>query len=452
MVPGVALSRWTMSYFALALLCLIGAEALMTLGVGYPTAPIIAPDTLIVVHLVAIGWLSLLLCGALFQFVPVLVARRLHSNDLTLPTLVCLVLGLALLLFGFRQLAGGAGPGWSLLPYGGALLVLGFALALYNLGRTLWSARPLTLPARFVTVGLVSLAATALFGLAFTLVLGGATASMPLAQVAALGVPLHIVAGLGGWLTFTAMGVSYRLLAMFMLAPELDGTTTRGALRLGAAALTVAILGGLALIWSGLGLGWALLAAGLLALGALALYGRDIARLYRERKRRIIELNSRMAAVALVHLAAAVLLGIVLTVTGMLGRHVGALLFLVAFGWLSGLGLAKLYKIVAFLTWLECYGPVLGRATAPRVQDLVVEPRALRWFALYFIAVDGSVLAQLANAPTIARVGVAAMLIATAAIAAELVRIRRLADVDRATRLPDGAHQPRLLVSAIENG
>lgn len=441
-----------MSYFALALLCLIGAEALMIAGIGYPSAPITAPDTLIVVHLIAIGWLSLLLCGALFQFVPVLVARRLHSNDLALPTLVCLGLGLAFLLFGFHQLDSDAGPSWSLLPYGGMLLVLGFALALYNLGRTLWNARPLTLPARFVTVGLASLAATVLLGFVFTLVFSGATASTPLAELVAFGVPLHIAAGLGGWLTFTAMGVSYRLLAMFMLAPELDGATTRGALWLGAAALTVAILGGVALIWSGMGPNWALAAAGLLALGALALYGRDIARLYRERKRRVIELNSRMAAVALAHLAVAVLVGAVLAVTGTLGRYVGPLLFLAVFGWLSGLGLAKLYKIVAFLTWLECYGPVLGRVAAPRVQDLVVEPRALRWFAIYFAAVDGTALALLANVSVIARIELAAMLIATIAIAAELVRIRRLVDVQRAARLPDGAHQPRLLVSMVEKG
>ena len=41
---GVALSRWTMSYFATALLALIVAEGLMLAGIGYPHAPIAAPE------------------------------------------------------------------------------------------------------------------------------------------------------------------------------------------------------------------------------------------------------------------------------------------------------------------------------------------------------------------------------------------------------------------------
>jgi len=451
-MTGVTLSRWSMSYFALAVLCLLGAEALMALGVGYPAADMAAPETLVLVHLVAIGWLSLLMCGALFQFVPVLVARPIHSNGLALPTLVCLVTGLALLLTGFLQLGGGAGPAWSLLPWGGALLGLGFALALWNLGRTLWAAHPLALPARFVTAGLACLVATALLGLSFTLVFGGASSAPPLLALTAEGLPLHVVAGFGGWLTFTAMGVSYRLLAMFMLAPELDGASTRWAFRLGVAALAVGIIGGTLTIWLGVDPAGMLLVAGLLGMIALSLYGWDITQLYRQRKRRRIELNSRMASFALGNLAAAALLGIILAATGTLADHSGALLFLIAFGWLSGLGLAKLYKIAAFLTWLECYGPVLGKVDAPRVQDLVVEPRAACFFMLFHAVIWVGTLALLAGAPLLFRVSAIVLLLATGAIAAELIRIRRLADVRRAIRLPQGVRQPRLLVSMVRQG
>lgn len=444
---GVTLSRWTMSYFAVALGSLLMAECLMAGGYGFPGAPIAAPQTLVVVHVVAIGWLSMLLCGALFQFVPVLVAKPLYSNFLPLPTLVLLCAGLLGLLCGFLQLAGTIEFGVSLLPIGATLLALGFAFALWNLGRTLWDARPLGLSARFVIVGLASLVAAAGLGIIFAFVLGGATAETRLTAVTAAGLPLHVIAGLGGWLTITAMGVSYRLLAMFMLAPEREGASTRGALYLTTAAVAVAVIGGLIAICNGAGLGTILTIAGLLAFVAFALYGSDMLYLYRARKRRLIELNSRMVGIAVANLAASVILALILAAAGILGRYVGAVVFLVAFGWLSGLGLAQLYKIVAFLTWLECYGPVLGKAQTPRVQDLVIETRASKWFILYFVAVWAGTVVLLTGLAWAFQVTVGIMLIATAGIVAQIVRTRRLADVANTLRLPQGAHRPRLLLS-----
>ncbi|TAL77943.1 MAG: hypothetical protein EPN75_12225 [Beijerinckiaceae bacterium] len=446
-MTGVTLSRWTMSYFAAALAALIAAECLMAAGYGYPAAAIGAPETLVLVHIVALGWLSLLMCGALFQFVPVMIAKPLYSNMLPLPTLACLLAGLAALLLGFLQLAGVVTQGAPLLAIGAVLLGLGFSLVLWNLGRTLWAARPLPLPSHFVIVGLCSIGATAIFGIVFAFVLSGVTAYPHLVDVATMGLPIHIIAGLGGWLTFTAIGVSYRLLAMFMLAPELKGPTTRGAFYAGASALALIIIGGATAICLHGSLTVILSIGGLLGLAAMALYGTDILHLYRARKRRKIELNSRMAAVALGNFAATAALIIILLVFGALERNIAAVVFFVAFGWLSGLGLSKLYKIVAFLTWLECYGPVLGKTATPRVQDLVVEHRAIRWFVLYFLGVWSATAALLLAQPSAFRVAVAVMLVATAGIIVQLVRTRRLADVQAALRLPAGVRQPRLLFS-----
>jgi hypothetical protein len=448
---GVALSRWTMSYFALALVSLVAALSLMAIGYGYPNSPAGAPQTLIVVHLVAIGWLSFLMCGALFQFVPVLVAKPLYSNFLPLPTLFSVGCGLLALLLGFLQLTGMLNDvGVGLLPLGAMLLGVGFTLLLWNLGRTLWAARPLILPARFVVAGLCSLAAAAGLGIGFALVLGGATAEAHVAALTGFGLPLHVIAGLAGWLTFTAMGVSYRLLAMFMLAPELDGPTTRATFYVGATALTVAIVGGVGAICNQMSLTAILAVAGILGLGTLALYGRDMIQLYRLRRRRSIELNSWISAVALANLAASAFLGLVLVLAGALDHEIGALLFLASFGWLSGIGLAQLYKIVAFLTWLECYGPVLGRTQTPRVQDLVVERRAWKWFVFYFLAVWAGTAALLADQTTAFQGSAAAMLAATIGITTQIVRTRRLADVKAASRLPQGARRPRLLFSFSE--
>ena len=379
---GAGISRWTMSYFAMALVWLFVALVLMVAGFGFPAAHLASPDTLILVHVVCIGWLSVAMCGALFQFVPVLVAKPLFSEKWALPALGLLTAGLASLLAGFLGL-GGRLPAWLwLLPVGAVLLIAGFGLVVVDLGLTAW-LRPVG-PARFVLAGLASLCATAAFGAIFAFAHAGWAGSIG-ESILATGVPLHAIAGLGGWLTLTAMGVSYRLLSMFMLSPDVDDRKSNMTLAAGALAVAVAVVGGILAIRLFSGLNVVLSVVGALGLATIVLYGRDVIGIFNGRKRRQLELNTRMAVLSFASLAGAALLGVVLVLTGAFVAHVGAFVFLAVFGWLSGLVLAKLYKIVAFLTWLETYGPVMGRAPTPRVQDLVSEARASKWFVIYYV-------------------------------------------------------------------
>jgi len=439
---GASISRWTMSYFAMALAWLFLALTLMMAGVGYPAAEVASPDTLVLVHTVCIGWLSLAMCGALFQFVPVLVAKPLFSEHWTLPALVLLTAGLVSLLAGFLSLGGRLPPVLWLLPLGAVLLLAGFGLVVVDLGLTA-RLRP-TGPARFVLTGLASLCATVAFGTVFAFALAGWAGSEGNALLAA-GVPLHAIAGLGGWLTLTAMGVSYRLLSMFMLSADVDDRQSCMTLGAGALAIGIAVAGGILAIGLASGLSAVLSIAAAFGLACAALYGRDIAGIFRTRKRRQLELNIRMAALSFASLAATALLGIAFIVTDAFAAQVGAFAFLAIFGWLSGLVLTKLYKIVAFLTWLETYGPVMGRAPTPRVQDLVAEGRATKWFVIYYVAVWSGTLMLIAGEPHAFRAAAAAMTVGVAGIVREVIRIRRLADVADPVRLPGGAVAPHLL-------
>ncbi|UDF32419.1 UNVERIFIED_ORG: hypothetical protein LHK14_21695 (plasmid) [Roseateles sp. XES5] len=442
-MPGATLSRWTMSYFAAACLMLLAGQGLMVAGYGYPAASIGAPETLVLVHVLVIGWLSLLMAGALLQFVPVLIARPLVGGRFAAPALILLLGGLGFLIAGFIGLSGTLDLPLALLPLGGTLLLSGFGLIAGLLAATLWQAHPLPLPARFVALGLAALAGTVLVGFAFTLALSGLAESDALTQLVANGLSLHAMLGLAGWLTITAVGVSYRLLAMFLLAPETERRSSRAAWWIAALAIGLAAAAIPAVLFSLSGS--ILLAVALvLSLAAMLLYGGDVMHLYRARKRKQAELNIRATFPAFVSLAVSIALLNLPAVRA--GEGMAAAVYLLVFGWLTGLGLAQLYKIVAFLTWLEAYGPVLGRAPVPRVQDLVAENRGRILFFVYYSAVAAATLALAVGAPGYFRGAVGLQLVSTLALMREFVRARRLTVVPAATRSPAGMVRPHLFL------
>jgi hypothetical protein len=425
MVWGTSLSRWTMTHFAVALAALLLAEALMTAGYAYPAVDLQAPLGFVAIHLVVLGWLSLLMLGALYQFVPVITGKPLWSQRLALAALLAIVGGLAGMAIGFLGLAGIGPDAAPWLPAGGILVVTGFGLAALNLGTTLWRGRPLPLPAQFIAAGVFFLLVTGSLGLIFACALTVAHAPGWTLTFLAHGVPLHVAAGFGGWFTLTAMGVSYRLLSMFMLAPEDGRWTGRWAFRLSFAGLATAVIAGL---FDAGGERAAMLATDIGEITAglgFALYITDMVRLYRTRRRRLLELNSKAAAAALGFFVIAVTCFAIIQSAGRTADLIGPVGYIFVFGWLSGLGLSQLYKIVPFLTWLERFGPRMGKGPVPRVQDLVSEKRAGPWFVLYFLAVLAAATAIGAAAPMAARLAIAAQLVATGLIASELWRARR---------------------------
>ncbi|WP_273729280.1 hypothetical protein [Brucella gallinifaecis] len=442
---GNALSRWTLSYFAASLFFLIMGTALMAGGFGYPFHDLRAPETLIVVHIIAIGWLSLLMCGALLQFVPVLVAKPLQWSTIGLPALIILLMGLCGLIVGFGGMSGIADlPLW-LLPLAAMFLMFGFALIIGMLSKTLWGARPLTLPARFVSVGLVCLSFVTVLGSLFTLLLSGMLKQDFLLEIASSGLPAHAILGLGGWITFTAMGVSYRLLTMFMLAPETKKRTTHLVWMTGSIALALVAFAAF-FVNSGYVRFDIAMAIGLvLGVTSIGLYGRDIHSIYSQRKRKSIELNSAASIPAYAAMLISLPVGIALVWIGRTDGLIAALVYLFTFGWLTGLSLAQLYKIVPFLTWLECYGPLMGKVLTPRVQDIVMEDRAKRWFCVYHAGVIIAVVALIAQHTTLFRLGSALNLIAILALSSHFVRARRLTDVPEAMKLPNVVALPNLI-------
>ncbi|MGH8279234.1 MAG: hypothetical protein ACRETQ_06685 [Gammaproteobacteria bacterium] len=420
------LSRWTLLFFGCALVNFVAAQALMLAGVSWPFQPMFASGTLIVVHLLTLGWLLLLMLGALFQFIPVITSNILPSQRLELVTLGAVEAGLLLMICGFIGLGLGNAAIARCLPVGGALVIVGVLVACYDIGVPLLQAKPMTLPARMVSTGLVFLLVTITLGLLFALTINLPALAAPLGKLLASGVGYHALAGLGGWFTLTAMGVTYKLVPMFTLAPEERGLVGELVDALATAGFALALIFGLLGIWVAAPAvhlvelaGYALVAV------AVGIYLWDIVRIYRTRRRKLIELHNKAAVGAFVALGACVLMAVVLLGLQRFTQQVAIFVFLVMFGWLSGLGLTQLYKIVPFLAWLGMFGTRLGRGPVPRVQDLVDENHSYPWFIVYFAGVALAVIAAFAGEREyFFRTGLGLSLLATLGLAVEYWRAR----------------------------
>jgi hypothetical protein len=186
------------------------------------------------------------------------------------------------------------------------------------------------------------------------------------------------------------------------------------------------------------------------SLAALGLYAVDLHAIYHARRRPKLELNSLASIAAF----AALFIGAgwfgVAAVVGRLSSDIVGIVYLLGFGWLTGLGLAKLFKIIPFLTWLECYGPILGRVPTPRVQDLVSESRGRRWFLLFHAGVLLSTLALALDQPLLFRAGAGLQFGASLALVAEFLRMRRLMELAPDKRLPGGATRPNFFLPSLQ--
>ena len=428
---GKALSRWTLAWFASALAFLLAALVLGAWGLAGP-GRWSGAGALAVVHLFAIGWLSQMMLGSLIQFVPVLTARALILPRLALPGLILCSLGALALAAGFLALEGW--PTGILLMAGPVLLGLGFALTAAMLGGTLIAAQAWrTQDGAMLCLALLALPVLWGTGAGMAWAFEGATWGTALLPD---GLPLHILLGAGFWLTLAAMGVSYRLFPMFLIAPDGGSPLRRAALILAGIALAL-LMAGLGTLLAG-GNPWPLAWACALACTlATALYLAEIRRIWRSRRAPRPEVNMAWSRVALAFLALAAALAIPALTLG--GPWAEAAVFLALVGWLSTLTLAQMVKITSFLTWIQVFAPLIGRAPVPMVHDLTDARAAGRALALWVAGVATGTLALAVQSPALFETATLALLLAALLHGRELIAIRRLrhlSDKMRPAKMP----------------
>jgi len=289
------------------------------------------PATLATTHLVVVGYLGQVMCGALLQMLPVMVGSRVPavrwSGGLSHGLLVLGALGLA---------AGLGGGGADRLALGASAAGLGWLVLLVGFFIALARARGEPGTRRALSAAVLALALTLVLGLLLAANLLGWLRLEDFTRW----VDTHVAWGLLGWVGLLILGVALQVIPLFFVTQPYPPLLRAWLVPM---LLLILLLGSLAVI-----LGWDELAGALLTLLVLGFVGFALLTLVilarRERRRQDPTLLHWWAALlALCGAALSWILAAPPTLTGVL--------LLAGVG--LGLPAGMLFKITPFLAWFH---------------------------------------------------------------------------------------------------
>jgi hypothetical protein len=292
------------------------------------------PRPLAVTHTFTLGWVSLMMIGVLYQYVPALTKRPLGLPALAPFQVGLFVAGVVGLVSHFWLGATDA-TAWS-----AAMIAVSVLLFAAEIGPSLLRAERWDATVLGIGVALLCFVATALLGFLFAL--DKAWSFLPGSVLTNIAGHAHL--GLLGWITLTICAVSYRMVAAFLLPTEVFPVSARRQIALlsgAVVALAVTLMWRTNWVWP----------FALAVLAAMGWYGLIIGRLLRTR-RMPVDWSICHVFAALAHLAAAAVCGMLLLLSV---DPVGA----------SGNRLAVAYGLFLLIGWTSNFIVGVGSRMLP---------------------------------------------------------------------------------------
>lgn len=412
-MQGTPSLRLPGEHFAAALVFLsVGAIGLIWIAPELSAGLYLSPHVAGVTHCFTLGWLSMTIFGALYQLLPVALGVSIRSERAGHVSFWTFAPGVALF-------ASGVAFSSLMLRYIGiALISVGVLCLVINVGLSLRRAVKRDVVWAAITI--------ALSFLTLTLVLGALLAEnlhagfLGNSRVQVLAAHLHIA--LLGWVLVMIVGISHRLLPMFLLAHNADTRWTRRALT--GLAVGVPVLGcGLAvnhripyvtLPWIGL----------LLVEGGIACFLIQAVLFFKTRKRPRLDAGLRHAATALIFLAATAALAPLVLISGVEHRNLDtAYVLLGVLGGLTLYVIGQFYKVVPFLAWMARFRDDMGKKRVPTVAQLYSSRIAHTDLALLVAGIIGITIAVMTGIEPLARFAAILFAIGVALFASQIIRV-----------------------------
>ena len=366
-------------FFAVAPLFLILAALIAMMGDSIADAH--TPALLAATHCITLGFIGMIMFGAMQQILPVVIGSPMPSSR------PVAWFSLLPLIFGTLSLSGGFLLSNSALLHLASLL-LGLAFLVFIVASLVSLARAAARNATATAILLAVVALSAAVALGIVLAQGYASGLQLDYQKLA---SAHISLALGGWVMLLIVGVSYQVVPMFQLTPNYPKWLSAGL----APALFAALLLSLASnFFEVLPLGF--VAEGLFWLCA-SCFALVTLNLQFQRRRRVTDATLNFFRLGMISLLCAALCAVaaLLAPAHEYFRTLSVVIFILGFA-LSVIH-GMLYKIIPFLVWFHLFRGGVKKGV-PNMKEVIPEPWMWQHLWLHIATLLAALLAFFWNA------------------------------------------------------
>jgi hypothetical protein len=323
-------------YFIIGIFVLSFSTFLL-FGMDISTAHSLNSSTLAWVHIFLLGFVMMIIFGAMAQLVPVVLEVGHFAVDLYYIIYPLLFIGTVLMGIGFYYFP-------TLLPFGGVIAFVAFSIFLFETFLTILKVKKLNFIITTVLIANIFL----LFGLIIGIVLALGYSGVLDVEIYKL-IKAHVFLVLVGYVGITIMGMSLVLLPMFWLSHSFSWIYVKSA-------LTILCFGVLLIVLSSfINIKFIEYSGYILSFTALILYFFQI-------------------FIIMVFSYFCLLISIIMGIIYIFNPYHNLLLtlsWLAIFGFITFVITGHMYKIVPFLVWFERFSPFVGKKKVPMLSDMI---------------------------------------------------------------------------------
>ena len=310
------------------------------------------PKVLGFVHLFLLGFIMMIIFGAMAQLVPVVLEVGHFGVELFYAIWPLLLIGTVLMVFGFLY-----SP--ALLPYGGVVVLTSMMIFVMEIFMTIFKVEKLNLVMSSVLISNTFL----FFGIIFGLLMALSYAGTITVDITTL-LHGHVYLVIGGYITITIMGLSIVLVPMFTLSHGFSMKPLEISVSMMSIGVVLVVLGSLLQTEYIEYIGYAV------SIISLGFYFYIIYIIYTTRPRKENDVYAISMMFSYISMLVSIAIGILYFITNKEE-------FLLASGWLLFFGFfgflitGHIYKIIPFLVWFERFSPLVGKQKVPMLADMV---------------------------------------------------------------------------------